>query len=152
MTDMPILLHFICCSLATVGFSIFLNSPKNALLPSGLIGGFGWSIYYFLVNHSYNDIIANFIAAFIVSLISELLARRDKHPALLFVIPGIIPLVPGLGMYNTMLSLVESDFNLAISTGVNVILVAISISLGVLVVTSLFRTINILIYSKKTKN
>ncbi len=152
MTDLPIYMHFLYCTFATMGFSVFLNTPKDTIIPSGLIGGLGWTIYSLLVANSYNDIIGNFIAAFSVSLISELLARKLKHPAILFVIPGIIPLVPGLGMYNTMLLLVESDFTLATSTAVNFILVAISISLGVLVVTSLFITINIFLYSKKTKS
>lgn len=149
MTDMPIYMHFIYCFLATIGFSIFLNSPRNTLIPSGIVGGLGWSIYYFLVSNSYNDLISNFIAAFTVSLLSEFLARKLKHPAILFVIPGIITLVPGVGMYNTMLYLAEGDFTLATSKAVSVILAGISISLGVLVVTSLFRTINI-ISSNKT--
>ena len=70
----------------------------------------------------------------------------------MFVIPGIIPLVPGLGMYNTMLYLVQSNFELAISKGANVLFVGGAISLGILVVTSLSRTIKIVSLKKIAGN
>lgn len=149
MTNMPIYMHFIYSTLATVGFSIFLNAPVKSLLPAGITGGVGWAIYYYLMGVSSNSIFANFIAAAIVSLISEILARKLKHPAILFVIPGIIPLVPGLGMYNTMLYLVQADYNLSISTGADVLFVACAIALGVLVITSLARTLNLINLRRK---
>jgi uncharacterized membrane protein YjjB (DUF3815 family) len=152
MTDMPIYMHFLYSTIATIGFSVFLNAPKSALIPSGLTGGIGWTFYYYLINTTNNDILSNFLAAVLVAWISEFLARKLKYPAILFVIPGIIPLVPGLGMYNTMLYLVQTNYELAISKGANVLFVGGAISLGVLVVTSLSRTLNIVSLSKANKN
>lgn len=152
MTDMPVYMHFLYSTIATIGFSVFLNAPKSALIPAGLTGGIGWSIYYFLIHTTNNDILANFLASILVALISEILARKLKYPAILFVIPGIIPLVPGLGMYNTMLYLVQSNYELAISKGANVLFIGGAISLGVLAVTSLSRTLNIVSLAKIHKN
>ncbi len=152
MTNMPIYMHFIYSTIATIGFSVFFNIPKSALLPAGLTGGIGWTFYYYLINATNNDILSNFLAAILVAWISEFLARRLKYPAILFVIPGIIPLVPGLGMYNTMLYLVQTNYELAIAKGANVLFVGGAISLGVLVVTSLSRTLNIVSLSKNNKN
>ena len=84
---------------------------------------------------------SNFIAALLVSLSSELLARRLKQPAIVFTIPGIILLVPGLGMYNTMLYLVQGNYTAAIAKGADVLFIAVALSMGVLIVTSLFKTI-----------
>ena len=152
MTDMPVYMHFLYSTIATIGFSVFLNAPKSALIPAGLTGGIGWSVYYFLIHTTNNDILANFLASILVALISEILARKLKYPAILFVIPGIIPLVPGLGMYNTMIYLVQSNYELAISKGANVLFIGGAISLGVLVVTSLSRTLNIVSLAKIHKN
>ena len=149
MTNMPVYMHFLYSTIATVGFSIFLNVPKSALIPSGITGGVGWSLYYCLISATNNDILSNFLAATVVAWISEVLARKLKYPAILFVIPGIIPLVPGLGMYNTMLYLVQNNYDLAISTGADVIFVACAIALGVLVITSLVRTLNLIKSRKK---
>ena len=152
MTDMPVYMHFLYSTIATIGFSVFLNAPKSALIPAGLTGGIGWSVYYFFIHTTNNDILANFLASILVALISEILARKLKYPAILFVIPGIIPLVPGLGMYNTMLYLVQSNYELAISKGANVLFIGGAISLGVLAVTSLSRTLNIVSLAKIHKN
>ncbi|MGL5694937.1 MAG: threonine/serine exporter family protein [Peptostreptococcaceae bacterium] len=151
MTDMPIYMHFLYATLATVGFSVFLNAPKSTLFPCGLTGGIGWAVFYYLVTLTSNDILANFIASLLVSLLSEILARKLKQPAIIFIIPGIIPLVPGLGMYNTMLYLVQNNFDLAISKGANVLFVGGAISLGLLVVTSLVKTFYIINNEKTAK-
>ena len=135
MTDMPLYLHFIFSFIATVGFAVFFN----ALIPSGIVGAIGWSLFYYIVQISGNDILANFIAALLVSYMSEILARKLKQPAVVFIIPGIIPLVPGLGMYNTMLYLIQNDYLNAISKGSDVLFVGGAISLGILVVTSLIH-------------
>ena len=94
---------------------------------------------------------SNFVAALLVSYISEILARKLKQPAIIFIIPGIIPLVPGLGMYNTMLYLVQNDYNNAIAKGADVLFVGGAISLGILVITSLVKTLHIISIKKAAK-
>ena len=151
MIDAPLYIHFLFSLFATIGFAIFLNSPKSILIHSGIIGGIGWALYVFLIENSFSPISANFIAAALVSMFSEILARKLKHPAISFVIPGIIPLVPGLSLYNTMLFLVQNNYDSAISTGATTLFVSGAIALGVLVVSSLFRTLTILKYNSDTK-
>lgn|SRR5699024_3592834 len=144
MTEMSIFLHFIFSFLNTVGFSVFLNVPTKNLFHCGLIGAIGWTVYYALKTTISNSIFSNFIASLAVAILSELFARKLKKPAILFIIPGIIPLVPGLGMYNTMLNFVQGHYNLAISTGTDTILTSGAIALGLLVTTSTLKTINTL--------
>ena len=123
MSILDLLINFFFSFLATVGFSIFFNSPKKSLLPAGIIGAIGWTL-----------------AATLISLLSEILARKMKFPAIIFVIPGILPLIPGLGLYNTMLSLVEGSYSNAISIGTDALFVSASIAMGVLLITSLVKT------------
>lgn len=140
MSILDLLINFFFSFLATVGFSIFFNSPKKSLLPAGIIGAIGWTVYIILFNFTKNSILSNFLAATLISLLSEILARKMKFPAILFVIPGILPLIPGLGLYNTMLSLVEGSYSNAISIGTDALFVSASIAMGVLLITSLVKT------------
>lgn len=152
MNLITLLENFFFSFLATVGFSIFFNSPIKSLLPSGIIGGIGWTVYIILFDFSGNAILANFFAALLISLLSEISARKMKYPAIIFVIPGMLPLIPGLGLYNTMLSLVEGNYTRAIAIGTDALFVSASIAMGVLLVTSLVKTYYIVIfkiYSKK---
>ena len=128
MTNMPLFMHFIFSFISSIGFAIFLSAPKSTLPACGLTGGVGWAVYYYLMTLSNNDLVANFFAAIIVSLLSEIFARKLKQPAIVFVIPGIILLVPGIGMYNTMLYLVQNNYTLAISKGADALFVGCALS------------------------
>ena len=151
MTNMPLIMHFIYSFIATIGFAVFLNAPKSTLAASGFTGGIGWSIYYSIITATSNDILSNFTAAVCVSLLSEIFARKLKQPAVVFVIPGIILLVPGLGMYNTMLHLVQKNYTDAIASGASVLFVGGALSMGVLIITALFKTINRMKLKKAAK-
>lgn len=144
MVEMPIYLNFLFAFLATIGFAVFFNAPRISLLPSGVTGGLGWLLYIFLFNFSDNAIFATFFAAGFVSLCGEILARKLKNPATVFTIPGILPLAPGLGIYNTMLYMVQKEFELGLSKGVDTLSISAAIALGILVVTSVINTYNIL--------
>ena len=149
MNEFSLHLNFIFAFLSTIGFSVYMNSPKEQLIPCGITGAVGWATYYISNLSIDNSIFANFLAALMVSIISEIFARKFKKPAILFIIPGILPLVPGLGLYNTMLYLVQGNYGIAISKGMDVVLIAGAIAIAMLVTISILRTINF--FKKKVK-
>ena len=140
MIWMPLYIHIIFSYLAAVGFAVFLNSPKETLYISGSIGMISWTIYIVLMRVGLDMMTCNFVGASVAALLCEILARKMKKPTILFVVPGIITLIPGLGLYNTMSYVIEGDFQKAFTTGANVFFASGAISLGVIVVSSLFRT------------
>lgn len=146
MIWMPLYIHAIFSYLAAVGFGVFLNSPKKTLYIGGAIGMISWIIYVLLMRINFDMMSANFIAACIASLLCEILAIKMKKPTILFIVPGIITLIPGLGLYNTMSYVIEGDFQQSFTTGTNVFFSSGAIALGVIVVSSLFRT-----YYKKSR-
>ncbi|WAM32618.1 threonine/serine exporter family protein [Caldicellulosiruptor naganoensis] len=117
-------------------FAILTNSPKKTLFYCGIIGMFGWLVNIIFLRLSFSPIIGVFFAALTVSKLSEIFARLLKNPVPIFLIPGIIPLVPGAGMYNTMIALIKSHFDSAIKTGIQTLLVAGSIAIALMLVTS----------------
>ena len=143
MGDMSLLAHFLFAAIATAGFSIFFNVPVKLLFPAAVVGGIGWIVYLIILELTKNPSLAGFLAAASVSSMSEFLARRLYQPAILFVICGILPLVPGISFYNTMLSIIQADYTAAIEKGANAFLLSCAIALGVLVVSALVRTVNI---------
>ena len=53
---------------------------------------------------------AVFHSSHCVAVLSELLARWHHQPVIVFLTPGIIPLVPGSTAYLTMLAFVQQDY------------------------------------------
>lgn len=143
MGDMSLFAHFMFAAVATAGFAVFFNVPLKLLSPSAVVGGIGWVVYLAIMELTNNTSLSGFIAAASVSAMSEILARKLYQPAILFVISGILPLIPGIGLYNTMLAIIQEDYLLAATKGASAMLLSCSIALGVLVVAALVRTVNI---------
>lgn len=136
---MPIYLHFIYSFFATIGFAIVFNVPKKSLFYGGFCGAVGWTLYTFLFQNSIETVSANFIASLAVALLGEIFARIDKKPVTAFVIPGIIPLVPGYGIYRTMLNLLQDNLQTGIELGLTTLFSSGAIAIGIIVVSSVAR-------------
>ena len=126
---------------ATVGYALIFNQPRRQLIPTGLIGAAGWIVYLIAVEAGHGDAMASFFSAFLVTFLSQIAARTLKDPVMVFCIPGIMPIVPGAGMYRTMRAFVMHETALAAATGYNTISMAGAIALGLLAATSLFQII-----------
>lgn len=103
------LLQIIGAFLAVVAFCFILNTPRRHIVFAGLSGAAGWAVYLILEACGANTGISTFLAGCMVSLCAQLLARILKTPVTIFVIPGILPLVPGAGMYHIVDSMLRSD-------------------------------------------
>lgn len=84
-------------------------APRFAIVTAGLTGATGWLIYLLALQINNAVLIATFFAAFMVGTLSWLLARRQHSPTLVYILPGILPLLPGLTIYNGMLELARND-------------------------------------------
>lgn len=146
MSILTLIIHFIFSFAVTAGFSIFFNAPKKSLAPCGVVGGIGWCTYIAMSDSVYfSSIFAMVVASAVISLLSEILARKLKYPAINFIIPGILPLVPGIGLYNAMYALVQKDYGLAASTGTDTLLKSAGIAVGILIITSFTKTYYIIL-------
>ena len=126
--------------ISTVGFAVLFNIPRRAIIYSGLCGAMGWLTYIYIQETMSSTIFASFAGAFIVGLMGEIFARIKKQPATIFVVPGIIPLVPGYGLYYSMLKILEKDYQKELSLGFEAIIVAIAIASAVIISSSLGKT------------
>lgn len=130
---MTIILNTIYAFLSTVGFAVLFNIPRRELVPAGITGAMGWLVYLLLKSPDSSNIAASFFGGLVASLVGEIFARVKKQPATLFVVPGIIPLVPGYGLYYTMLKIIEKDYTQAVSVGFETLLVAIAIASAIII-------------------
>lgn len=138
---MNLIIQGIYSFFCVAGFSIMFNLPRRLIVIASINGSIGWMFYVLLQTHISNFIIPAFIGSICVGVIGELLAIQRRKPATLFIIPGIIPFVPGYGIYNTMYHIVDQNFNTAIVYGAESMFIAISIACGIVLATSTVRMI-----------
>lgn len=89
-----------------------------------------------------SELLAIFLGTAAVAVYSELMARVRKTPATIFLIPGIIPLVPGVDTYRTIQLIAEGNYSSAMSYGVAAISKACLMAFGIMTVSAVFRKIN----------
>ncbi|MEA4923300.1 MAG: threonine/serine exporter family protein [Eubacteriaceae bacterium] len=119
---------------ATFGFCIILHAPAKNMLVASIIGGVGWGVYQLC--NDYGSIVACFLGACAVGLLSDISSRVFKQASTVFTIPGIMPLVPGAGMYYTMLELINGNLEKAAITGAETIFLAWATAIGLLTIGS----------------
>ena len=87
--------------LAIYAFSVANDAPKKYLVYCGLTGAFGWAVYLIALPGC-GVVFANFLGAGAIALASHILARVFKIPVTVFLIAGILTIVPGADLYRSV--------------------------------------------------
>ena len=72
---------------------------------------------------------------------SDIFARMLKDAATIFIIPGILCLVPGAKIFYTMEALLKEDFTGTAEIGLQMLLMAGAIAMGLLVMGAIIRVV-----------
>ena len=88
---------------AVASFTRILELPRRFLMWYGTAGALCWLVYLNVRDGAGSKILAAFAAGLAVAVFSHLAARLLKAPVTVFLIPGILPLVPGASIYNLSL-------------------------------------------------
>ena len=119
---------------ACLFFGWLFRISKKCMVPASLVGMAGYGVYMLALHLLGAPVGANFFAALTVAALSEILAHVQKAPASIYAIIGLMPLVPGAGLYRTMLALVQGDYQRGVAIGIETLLVAGVIALSIAVV------------------
>lgn len=103
LTDLPF--QVVAAGVASALYALATSVPRRMILGSAVAGAFGWGLFLSLLRAGVSDIVATALAAVAVGLLGQLLAERLRTHPFLFLVPGVMPLVPGLTIYQGMLDL-----------------------------------------------
>lgn len=120
-------------------FAFIYRVPQKQVLRCGLIGAAG--LFVFALTGYLGQVAAYFLAATLVALLSEITARMAREPVIVFLIPGVIPLVPGGMAYTTMLSFLQNDYPGGFEQLAVMLFAAGAIAGGITVTSSAFRAL-----------
>lgn len=106
---MTLLFGIVGSFIAITGFAVLLETPKKYLLHAGLIGAIGGGIYLYCTQRDMDVVPASFLSALAIAFLSHVFARVFKAPVTVFLIAGILPTVPGAGMYRIVYYIIAND-------------------------------------------
>ncbi len=128
---MTLIVHFIAAAVSTVAFALIFDVPSRFYPLCALIGGLGFFLTELLMDFGLSQTEATFFSTMAVTLSSRFCAVWRKCPVTVFLISGIIPLVPGAGVYWTAYYLIMNNTSEALTRGFTALRVAVAIVLGI---------------------
>jgi uncharacterized membrane protein YjjB (DUF3815 family) len=135
---------------AAFGFAVLFNVPRRTLLACALSGSFAYAVRILLVEFNLLTFeAATLVAATAVSFLGTAFWPFWRAPALVFIIPGVIPMVPGALAFRTMIDVIvlttdsipssETILMAAAVNGLKTILITGALAGGVAVPSLLLR-------------
>jgi uncharacterized membrane protein YjjB (DUF3815 family) len=136
MFETTFLLQTLFATIGTFGFAIGSNIRGWKLLFTSLGGAISWGCYLFVLHQTHALLLSIFLGALLVAIYSEILGRIFRVPITIFVVCGIIPLVPGSVIYYAMSQYVQGNFTKAMRLSMQALLIAGTISISIAVVST----------------
>lgn len=122
--------RLITAFLGTLAFGILLNVSAKKLPCAALGGLFTYAVYELAALLGANVLVCAFASSLFMTLYSEIFARILRTPALMFLLPCAIPIVPGSGLYYTIYNLLFYNETSLFEHGARTLAIALGIALG----------------------
>lgn len=132
--DMTSVYQIIAAFVGTVAFSLLFHVPERQCAACGAVGAIGW-IFYLLI-HGFSETLACLVASIVVVVLARILAVLRKVPSNVFMLPGLFPVLPGIGLYNTIYHMMTGDWIKGVGMGLNTLEQIGAMVLGIILVFS----------------
>ncbi|MCP9612780.1 threonine/serine ThrE exporter family protein [Coprobacter tertius] len=133
----PYYVYAVAAAIAAVGFSMIFNVQRRLLWVVALGGIIAVCTRNFVnFELGFGPIIGSFMGSFIVSLIAVKAVHWFHVPNHVLTIPSVIPMIPGVLMYRSLLAFINlhgvvGEVTIAFNNGITSALIILCISLGV---------------------
>lgn len=135
----PYFIYAIAAAISAMGFSMIFNIPRRLLWVVALGGIIAVCTRNFVnFELGYGPVVGSFMGSFVVSLIAVKAVYWFDVPNHVLTIPSVIPMIPGVLMYRSLLAFINmhgvvGEVTNAFHNGINSALIIFCISLGVAV-------------------
>ena len=119
--------------------AVLLQVPRLFVLQAGIVGAIGGFVYLLAIHFGRGDMMASLYSAVAAAVVSHIFARVYKTPVTLFLIAGVLPTVPGNGMYQTVHYLIDGNEAMSEFYLIQTLEIAGVISLAIFVVDTFFQ-------------
>lgn len=138
----------LAAALGTLGYAIVFNIKYRFILEAIIGGVISYLAYYLTLQCGGDNFLAMLVGTLVAGVYSEILARKLKAPAIVFLLPSIIPLVPGALVYYTMYYLINWNQSLFNSYVTDMLLANLAMAIGIIIISVLVQVFS-KVYHKK---
>ena len=136
-------IHILMGCIGTLGFNLLFHIRGIKLFLATLGGLLCCVVFWLLAPVLPGEPVRYFITAAVVTVYGEVLARVRKTPTTTFLVPSIVPLIPGGALYYTMNYALNEQWELFAKQAFYTLQLALALAVGIIAVTSLVRLISV---------
>lgn len=136
------LIQLITSFITSITFAIILKTNKRHLILGGICGTVTYAAYFGILTLTSSLFWAGFVSSALATLFSEINARVAKAPAIVMLMAGVIPIVPGGGLYRAVRDFVKGIAPSAMSYLGDAGAVALGIAGGIVCLSLIFSIVN----------
>ena len=130
--------------LGSLGFGILFHIRGKNLVVASLGGLMSWTVFLLLEPLFPGEPIRYFLSSAAVTVYSEIFARVMKTPTTTFLVPSLIPLIPGGALYYTMNYALNEQWSLFGEKAIYTLELAFALALGIIAMTTLTRMVRVI--------
>ena len=134
---------------SAAGLGLWFRVDMRTVLPSSAVAAAAWGVVMAVQAAGCAEFWAYLAAAAFVGLMAEIFSRLFRTPATVFLVMGIIPMVPGGMLYRTMRCGIAGQWDDFLSVGVRTLMTALAISAGMFCVRAVFEAVTALKQKEK---
>ena len=144
-------IQVIAGTVGTLGFGILFNIRGRKLFFASLGALISWTLYLLFSLFIPSEILVYLMVSVSTSVYSEIMAVKLKTPTTTFLIISLIPLIPGGSLYYALSHAFEGDLMSFLTKALYTLQLASALSVGIILVLSLTKTVKRLKRSAKNK-
>ena len=133
------LIQILMGGIGTLGFSLLFNVRGRKLFFATLGGLLSWAAFLLLETWFPGEAVRYFLSTAAITVYCEVLARVEKTPTTTFLVPVIIPLIPGSALYYTMNYALNEQWRIFAKQAFYTLELALALAVGIIAVTTIVR-------------
>lgn len=128
-------MQYIGSLVIAAGFAMRNHARFAGTFVAGSIGLLGWWISRLVLSWDFGVVVACGIAAAVVGLTATFVSRFWKIPSLAIIAAGIVPLVPGLSLYNGLMGIIDHppsdpEFMIGLAALLQAVMIGFAVAAG----------------------
>jgi uncharacterized membrane protein YjjB (DUF3815 family) len=137
-----LLVRLITSFICSIAFAVVYRVAPRHLIYGGISGFITYFVYHTVIFFAHSVFAAAFVSTMFAAIFAEVAARKRRAPTIVFLVPGVIPTVPGGDLYRGMRSLLLSDTASSTFYFLSTIKVGLGIAGGIVTVSIIFGIIS----------
>lgn len=130
---------YVCAFFASLFFAVLYNVRGSLLICTAFCGVLGEVIFNWV---SKDSLVLQFlVSTMVMAIYSEIFARIFKVPVMVILTVGILPIIPGAGVYDTINALLNGNFTDSRIYGLQTLLSMGAMAIGIMIVSSIMQLV-----------